>query len=78
MATHAPLCIPSTWEQGLLPGSNDLADKLAGLGGRVGWYKEAPEARTLPAGSLDISALKQAELGGSKDLADENELILCR
>ena len=61
-----------------MPGFKDLANKKAGLGGRVGWYKEAPEARTLPAGSLDLSTLKQAELGGSKDLTDENELILCR
>lgn len=44
-------------------GSKDLADKKAGLGSRVVWFKEAPVAGPLTAGSLDPSAPKQAEFG---------------
>lgn len=48
---------------GLLAGRNDFANRKASLGDRVGWYEEAPMARTLPAVSPDLSSLKQANLG---------------
>ena len=48
--------------EGLLLGSKDLTDKREGLGGKVVWYKEAPEAGPLTAGSPDPLALKQDEL----------------
>ena len=53
----------------------DLADKKASLGDRVGWYKEAAVAGTLPAGSLDPSALKQAVLGDPRTSKRKKECL---
>lgn len=41
------------------------------MSGLLRLYNEAPAAVTLPSDSPDPSDLKQALLGGSKDLADE-------
>lgn len=71
---YSPLQITSAWAQGFLLGFKYLADKNVGLGGSVGWSKEAPVAGTISSDSLAPSGIKQGVLQNPKASQKKSKL----